>query len=75
MLMFPSEDRGRFSVSDDGTLFVDSVRREDSGLYVCKALSASGIAVARATLDVRGHVITCRRLTGVFRLRKDFAYY
>jgi len=52
--MFPSQDHGRFSVSDDGTLVIDSAQREDAGDYICKALSISGSAYAKATLEVKG---------------------
>lgn len=52
--MFPSQDHGRFSVSDDGTLVIESAQREDAGDYICKALSVSGSAFARATLEVKG---------------------
>ena len=53
-LMFPNYDHGRFSVIDDGTLVIESARKEDAGEYVCKGLSIAGSAYAKARLEVRG---------------------
>jgi len=52
-LMFPRQDHGRFSVSDGGTLVIEPVRKEDSGEYVCQALSVAGSAFAKAKVTVR----------------------
>jgi len=52
--MFPNYDHGRFSVIDDGTLVIESARKEDAGEYVCKGLSIAGSAYAKARLEVRG---------------------
>jgi len=52
--MFPNQDYDRMSVTEDGSLVIDPVRREDAGEYVCKALSVAGSAYAKAKLDVRG---------------------
>lgn len=53
-LMFPRQDNGRFSVSDDGTLTIEPVRKEDDGDYQCQALSLAGSAFAKARLEVKG---------------------
>jgi len=53
-LMFPEQDYGRFSVSDDGTLVIDRVQKEDADEYVCQAQSVAGSAAAKARLDVKG---------------------
>lgn len=52
--MFPRQDYGRFVVSDDGTLTIDPVKREDDGEYQCQALSVAGSAIAKARLEVKG---------------------
>ena len=53
-LMFPNQEHGRMSVSDDGTLTIEPVQRDDAGQYICKGLSIAGSAYAKARLDVRG---------------------
>jgi Immunoglobulin I-set domain len=57
-LMFPNQDNGRMSVSENGTLTIESVQWEDDGEYICKGLSIAGSAVAKARLDVTG--IVCK---------------
>ena len=52
--MFPRQDLGRFQVSDEGTLTIEPVRKEDAGEYVCQAISVAGSAFARAKLEVKG---------------------
>lgn len=52
-LIFPNQDNGRLSVSDDGTLTIESVEKEDAGEYVCKGLSIAGSAFAKARLEVK----------------------
>ena len=52
--MFPNQDHGRMSVSEDGTLVIEPVQQEDAGEYICKGLSVAGSAYAKARLDVRG---------------------
>ena len=52
--MFPNQDHGRMSVSEDGTLTIEPVQREDAGQFICKGLSIAGSAYAKARLDVRG---------------------
>jgi hypothetical protein len=55
-LMFPNQDYDRMSVSEDGSLIIDPVRKEDTGEYICKALSLAGSAYAKAKLEVRGMI-------------------
>ena len=52
--MFPRQDYGRFSVTDDGTLIIEPVRKEDQGEYVCQALNVAGTAFAKARVTVKG---------------------
>ena len=52
--MFPGRNYGRMVVTDDGSLVIDPVLREDTGEYICKALSLAGSAYAKAKLEVRG---------------------
>ena len=54
VLMFPRQDVGRFSVTDDGTLVIENVRTKDEGEYMCQAISVAGSAFAKATLEVKG---------------------
>lgn len=54
ILMFPRQDHGRFSVTDEGTLIIEPVRKEDAGDYVCQALSVAGSAYAKAKIEVKG---------------------
>lgn len=54
ILMFPRQDYGRFSVTDDGTLIIEPVRKEDQGEYVCQALNVAGTAFAKARITVKG---------------------
>jgi len=54
VLMFPNQDHGRMMVSEEGSLIIESVQKQDSGEYICKGLSAAGSAYAKAKLDVRG---------------------
>ncbi|XP_072144305.1 roundabout homolog 1-like isoform X1 [Dermacentor andersoni] len=52
VLMFPGKSHGRFSVSQEGTLTITGVRREDRGYYVCSVLSAVGSSMAKGRLEV-----------------------
>lgn len=52
LLMFPGSVHGDVSVSTEGTLSMKSVSREDSGYFVCSALSVAGSATERALLEV-----------------------
>ncbi|KAH7945573.1 hypothetical protein HPB49_013087 [Dermacentor silvarum] len=51
-LMFPGKSHGRFSVSQEGTLTITGVRKEDRGYYVCSALSVVGSSMAKGLLEV-----------------------
>ena len=51
-LLFPSMSYGRFHVSPEGTLRIQGVKKEDSGIYVCSALSQAGSRDAEARLEV-----------------------
>lgn len=42
------------TVTEDGSLIIESVNKRDSGEYICKGLSAAGSAYAKARLEVRG---------------------
>nr|CAH7726111.1 unnamed protein product [Callosobruchus chinensis] len=42
----------RYSINDDGTLDIDDLRSEDSGLYTCSATSESGESSWSASLNV-----------------------
>ena len=37
----------------DGTLYIEQVRQEDAGNYVCQASSPVGVALTRARLEVK----------------------
>ncbi|XP_041372950.1 roundabout homolog 2-like isoform X3 [Gigantopelta aegis] len=52
-LMFPNQENGRFSVSEDGTFRIDRVQFEDKGEYICQALNVIGSAQANARIEVR----------------------
>ncbi len=56
ILMFPRQDYGRFSVTDDGTLIIEPVRKDDQGEYVCQALNVAGTAFAKARVTVKGQL-------------------
>lgn len=55
MLMFPSQppaQSGRFSVSLSGELTISNVHSEDSGYYICQAISVAGSVLTKALLEV-----------------------
>ncbi|XP_053502154.1 roundabout homolog 3 [Ictalurus furcatus] len=55
MLMFPSQPpalSGRFSVSLSGELTISNVHSEDSGYYICQAISVAGSVLTKALLEV-----------------------
>ncbi|XP_062870679.1 roundabout homolog 3 [Trichomycterus rosablanca] len=55
ILMFPSQppaQSGRFSVSLSGELTISDVHREDSGYYICQAISVAGSVLTKALLEV-----------------------
>ncbi|XP_036392033.1 roundabout homolog 3 isoform X2 [Megalops cyprinoides] len=54
-LLFPSlppEQSGRFSVSLSGELTITDVHAEDSGYYICQAISVAGSILTKALLEV-----------------------
>ncbi|KAG7250654.1 hypothetical protein CRUP_019063, partial [Coryphaenoides rupestris] len=55
ILLFPIQEpsqAGRFSVSLSGELTVSDVRPEDSGYYICQAISVAGSVLTKALLEV-----------------------
>ncbi|CAN8014114.1 unnamed protein product, partial [Ixodes persulcatus] len=52
VLMFPGKSHGRFSVTNEGTLVISSLRKEDRGYYTCSALSVVGSSMAKGHLEV-----------------------
>ncbi|XP_040355859.1 roundabout homolog 1 [Ixodes scapularis] len=52
VLMFPGKSHGRFLVTNQGTLVISSVRKEDRGYYTCSALSIVGSSMAKGYLEV-----------------------
>ncbi|XP_041850026.1 roundabout homolog 2-like isoform X2 [Melanotaenia boesemani] len=57
MLLFPGQppsQSGRYSVSMSGELTITDVHPEDSGFYVCQAISVAGSVLNKALLEVEG---------------------
>ncbi|XP_076590975.1 roundabout homolog 2 isoform X3 [Chaetodon auriga] len=57
MLLFPGQppsQSGRYSVSMSGELTITDVHPEDSGFYICQAISVAGSVLAKALLEVEG---------------------
>ncbi|KAM4743417.1 roundabout homolog 2 isoform 2-T2 [Anableps anableps] len=57
MLLFPGQppsQSGRYSVSMSGELIITDVHPEDSGFYVCQAISVAGSVLTKALLEVEG---------------------
>lgn len=52
MLMFPGNSYGHTHVTNQGTLQIRGVQKEDAGYFVCSALSVAGSATTRAFLQV-----------------------
>ncbi|XP_047676745.1 roundabout homolog 2-like isoform X2 [Tachysurus fulvidraco] len=55
MLLFPGQppsQAGRYSVSMSGELIITVVHSEDSGYYMCQAISVAGSTVSKAFLKV-----------------------
>ncbi|ESN98989.1 hypothetical protein HELRODRAFT_188972 [Helobdella robusta] len=52
-LMFPKKDYDRLSVTDDGTLMIDNVKKSDAGQYLCKGVNDAGQAYYKAKLEVK----------------------
>ncbi|XP_057206897.1 roundabout homolog 2-like isoform X2 [Triplophysa rosa] len=56
MLLFPGQppsQLGRYSVSMSGDLSISVIHSEDSGYYICQAISVAGSVVAKALLEVK----------------------
>uniref|UniRef100_A0A7N8XZ17 Roundabout, axon guidance receptor, homolog 3 (Drosophila) n=1 Tax=Mastacembelus armatus TaxID=205130 RepID=A0A7N8XZ17_9TELE len=49
---FPPSQSGRFSVSLSGELTITDVQVEDSGYYICQAISVAGSILTKALLEV-----------------------
>lgn len=57
MLLFPGQppsQSGRYSVSMNGELSITDVHPEDSGFYICQAISVAGSVLTKALLEVEG---------------------
>ncbi|XP_049582637.1 roundabout homolog 2 isoform X1 [Syngnathus scovelli] len=57
MLLFPGQppsQSGRYSVSMKGELTITDVHPEDSGFYICQAISVAGSVLSKALLEVEG---------------------
>lgn len=55
ILLFPTQEpaqSGRFSVSLSGELTIADVQAEDSGYYICQAISVAGSILTKALLEV-----------------------
>lgn len=55
ILLFPTQEpaqSGRFSVSLSGELTITDVQVEDSGYYICQAISVAGSILTKALLEV-----------------------
>ncbi|XP_076310348.1 roundabout homolog 1-like isoform X3 [Tachypleus tridentatus] len=52
VLMFPDNNYGRFSVTQEGTLVISGVTKDDQGFYICSALSILRSAMTKAYLEV-----------------------
>ncbi|XP_041728541.2 roundabout homolog 2 isoform X2 [Coregonus clupeaformis] len=57
MLLFPGQhlsQSGRYSVSMSGELSITDVHPEDTGYYICQAISVAGSVLTKALLEVEG---------------------
>lgn len=57
MLLFPGQppsQSGRYAVSMSGELTITDVHAEDSGFYICQAISVAGSVMSKVLLDVEG---------------------
>src|SRR6218665_2907365 len=54
--MLPNKNHGRFRVTEEGTLIIESVRSEDAGEDACHGESLAGRAYAKARLDIKGQI-------------------
>lgn len=65
MLLFPGQppsQSGRYSVSMSGELTITDVHHEDSGFYVCQAISVAGSVLTKALLEVEGGKILIHKV-------------
>lgn len=76
-LMFPNQENGRFSVSEDGTFRIRDVEYQDEGQYVCQALNVLGSEKATATIEVRGssYFSACFNCHSCYIFIKSKAYH
>ncbi|KAF3841517.1 hypothetical protein F7725_007379, partial [Dissostichus mawsoni] len=66
ILLFPIQEpsqSGRFSVSLSGELTLSNVQVEDSGYYICQAISVAGSILTKALLEVESVMALCVKLT------------
>lgn len=57
MLLFPGQppsQSGHYSVSMSGELTITDVHPEDSGFYICQAISVAGSVMTKVLLEVEG---------------------
>lgn len=72
MLLFPGQppsQSGRYSVSMSGELTITDVHPEDSGFYICQAISVAGSVLTKALLEVEGgepHGVVLTSVWGCF---------
>ncbi|XP_055334826.1 protein sax-3-like [Paramacrobiotus metropolitanus] len=52
ILMFPGQPHGRYVVHTDGTLLIEKASMDDTGYYICSALSVAGSALARGHVQI-----------------------
>lgn len=52
-LMVPGRTYRQTRIDESGTLYAEAVQKEDSGYFVCSAVSVAGSASSRALLQVR----------------------
>ena len=51
-LLFPGNSNGRFTVTQSGHLTITDLQLEDTGFYICSAVSIVGSAMAKAHIKV-----------------------
>lgn len=56
LLMFPGNSYGHIHVTNQSTLQIRGVQKEDSGYYVCSALSVAGSVTLRTFLQVHSNL-------------------
>lgn len=57
LMLFPGQplsQSGRYTVSMNGELTISDVHPEDSGFYICQAISVAGSVLTKALLEVEG---------------------